>query len=169
LSDNDKSLRRIDVAIGIFYILMLAPIYFGIRDNLDIADLKNYFANCSAVIAALYGGRGVFMSEKDNEKSDSPQLSFIYSFFFLAVYVLVNISLLFGKKYSDFGDDVFFWATFIIGSAFIFISFQCLLNDGKSAIARAILIPAASALLVIAAVSHFSGRPWLSDLIIQAF
>lgn len=166
MKTKNKALCYADWTIGIFYGLMLVPIGFGIWHRIEPSVLKNYFANVAAVIAALYGGRAVFMSGKHYDSSDTPVLSFIYSAYFLAVYIVVSISLLFEKK-PEISDEIFFWLIIVVGITFIVVSLIHFLNDRKCSILRTIFIPFVTAALVVVAVSHFSADPWLLKIFTQ--
>ncbi|WP_409267137.1 hypothetical protein [Massilia sp. BHUDP2] len=151
--DNKKTLSCVDATITVLYIGMLVPVAFGIIYDVGIDKLQNYFANVAAVTAALYGGRSVFLSANDGSL-DTPVFSFIYTVYFLVIYIAINISLLF-DGIGNASDHVFFGVVILSGFAFLATSVQHLRREGGESYFRGLTIPITVAALLITTAWYF--------------
>lgn len=185
------ALRIVDRTIATLYVIMLLPIFLGLgafgHQKIEHSLLLGYFADIIAVIAALYGGRAVFLTssqsinsgivaaqsvadEKDAASknvgkigainivaSETPERTFVIMFCFLIAYMAIKISILFEKIHN------FQWPLLIIlmnlsAVMFAYFAFVEFQKDAKSPFLRFLLAPLAVVGSVIISVWAISSR-----------
>jgi len=171
-----SALRIVDRTIVTLYVIMLVPIFLGLgafgHQKIEPSLLLGYFSDIIAVIAALYGGRAVFLTSSQSIKNgnvacqcvgdekreasktvgtidtispttlETPERTFFIMFSFLIVYMAIKISILF-EKINNFQGILLIVLMNISAIMFAYFAFVEFQKDEKFPFWRFLLAPLA--------------------------